>query len=189
MDKYDEKTSLSYVVIAPNEYEVIDGKAYRSKHVEVLSDKIKVIYKDKEYYLPISKDNIVIKSHSGGVEYNWNIPLKSQVVRLDETVPNVTDDGMEIYFGKVKVDGTRIVDVPPVKFKKYIFITKVNLFLDGLNIDTEKTIYLGPLEEYKKDRRKALKEYKKLQKEKEKAEKKKEEKQNIFETLKEIWTS
>lgn len=150
MDKYDEKSSLSYVVISPNEYEVIDGKVYKSKRVEILSDTVKAIYKGKEYYLPVSKDNVVIKSHSGGVKYNWNIPTRRQVIRLDEAIPNITDDSFEIYFEKVKIDGIRIIDVPPIKFKKYIFITKYIPILDGLNKETSKTIYSGPLEDYKK---------------------------------------
>ena len=54
-----------------------------------------------------------------------------------------------MYFGKVKVDDKMIIEIPPIRLKKFVRVTSYNPIADGLNIDTTKDVYEGPLDEYK----------------------------------------
>ena len=99
----------------------------KSKKVEILSDKITVEYNDKKYVLKVVNKTAVLP-------YREGIILK---------------EGTIVYFGKVKVDDKIIIDMPPVKLKQYLEVTKYNPIADGLNIDTAQDIYYGPAEGYK----------------------------------------
>ena len=99
----------------------------KSKKVEILSDKIIAEYNGKRYSLKVIDRTAVLP-------YREGIILK---------------EGTIVYFGKVKVDDKIIIDMPPVKLKQYVKVTKYNPIADGLNIDTSQDIYYGPAEEYK----------------------------------------
>ena len=99
----------------------------KSKKVEILSDKITVEYNGKRYSLKVIDRTAVL-------------PYKEGVILKEGTI---------VYFGKVKVDDKIIIDMPPVKLKQYIKVTKVNPIADGLNINTAQNIYYGPAEGYK----------------------------------------
>ena len=99
----------------------------KSKKVEILSDKIIAEYNGKRYSLKVIDRTAVL-------------PYKEGVILNEGTV---------VYFGKVKVDDKIIIDMPPVKLKQYVKVTKYNPIADGFNIDTSERIYYGPAEEYK----------------------------------------
>lgn len=100
----------------------------KSKKVEILSNKIKVVYTGKEYYLKPTKSKMSILPYDEGI---------------------ILKEGTIVYFGKVKVDDKIIIDMPPVKLKQYLKVVKFNPVAGGLNIDTKKEIYYGPVEGYK----------------------------------------
>lgn len=130
-DVYDENSPLSKIVVGT--------KPFNIRNLEIVDKEVKIVYRGKEYHLP------TINEHRA-------------IVIIDVHELNITND-VEIHLGKAKVGdakisgpplgGGRTLDVPPIKLKTYIKIIKVNPLLDGLNIDTKKTIYLGPLEDYK----------------------------------------
>ena len=93
-----------------------------------MSNKIKVVYTGKEYYLEPTKSKMSILPYDEGI---------------------ILKEGTVVYFGKVKVDDKMIIDMPPVKLKQYLEVTKYNPIADGLNIDTSQDIYYGPVEGYK----------------------------------------
>ena len=99
----------------------------KSKKVEILSDKIIAEYNGKRYSLKVIDRTAVL-------------PYKEGVILNEGTV---------VYFGKVKVDDKIIIDMPPVKLKQYLKVVKFNPVAGGLNIDTKKDIYYGPVEGYK----------------------------------------
>ena len=99
----------------------------KSKKVEVLSDKITAEYNGKKYTLKV-------------VNKTAALPFKEGIILKEGTV---------VYFGKVKVDDKMIIDMPPVKLKQYLEVVKFNPVAGGLNIDTKKQIYYGPVEGYK----------------------------------------
>lgn len=77
----------------------------KSKKVEILSDKITVEYNGKRYSLKVIDRTAVL-------------PYREGVILKEGTV---------VYFGKVKVDDKMIIDMPPVKLKQYLEVTKYNL--------------------------------------------------------------
>lgn len=99
----------------------------KSKKVEILSDKIIAEYNGKKYVSKVVNKTAILP-------YREGIILK---------------EGTIVYFGKVKVDDKIIIDMPPVKLKQYLEVTKYNPIADGLNIDTSQDIYYGPAEGYK----------------------------------------
>ena len=100
----------------------------KSKKVEILSNKIKVVYAGKEYYLKPTKSKMSILPYDEGI---------------------ILKEGTVVYFGKVKVDDKMIIDMPSVKLKQYLKVVKFNPVAGGLNIDTSQDIYYGPAEGYK----------------------------------------
>ena len=123
-DVYYENSPLSQIIIGVN--------PMNARSLKVMNNEVMVISKGEKYYLPArneSKSTVVIDVYKNGL-YITN--------------------AFELYLGKVKINNTQIIDVPTIKLIKYIEIIKVNPILDGLNKDTQKTIYLGPLEDYKK---------------------------------------
>ena len=100
----------------------------KSKKVEILSNRIKVVYAGKEYYLKPTKSKMSILPYDEGI---------------------ILKEGTVVYFGKVKVDDKMIIDMPPVKLKQYLKVVKFNPVAGGLNIDTSQDIYYGPAEGYK----------------------------------------
>lgn len=56
----------------------------------------------------------------------------------------------DLYLGTVKINDNQIIDIPPLRFKKYIEIEEYIPIFENFNKDSKKIIYLGPLEDYKK---------------------------------------
>ena len=123
LDASDKNSPIDMISIRPVNF----ANLKKSKKVEILSDKITVEYNDKKYVLKVVNKTAVLP-------YREGIILK---------------EGTIVYFGKVKVDDKIIIDMPPVKLKQYLKVVKFNPVAGGLNIDTKKEIYYGPVEGYK----------------------------------------
>lgn len=103
------------------------------KKLEILNEKIKLVYKDKEYY--IDKELFMFGKT---VASYYSTYSKGIIINGD----------FILYIGKIKLDDKKIVDIPPLKFRKYIEVSNGNMILEG-NIKAD--IYNGPLEDYKGD--------------------------------------
>jgi len=58
------------------------------------------------------------------------------------------------YIGKVQLDNGKIIDIPPLKFKKHIYVEKYNAVSDALNKGAQtKEIFNGTVEDYKKQKK------------------------------------
>jgi len=58
------------------------------------------------------------------------------------------------YIGKVQLDNGKIIDIPPLKFKKHIYVEKYNAVSDALNKGAQtKEIFSGTVEDYKKQKK------------------------------------
>ncbi|MFR4518711.1 MAG: hypothetical protein ACLUBL_08415 [Fusobacterium sp.] len=123
LDSEKSDSPISMIEISPVDF----ANLKKSKKVEILSDKIIAEYNGKKYVLKVVNKTAVLP-------YREGIILK---------------EGTVVYFGKVKVDGKMIIDMPPVKLKQYLKVVKFNPVAGGLNIDTKKEIYYGPAEGYK----------------------------------------
>ena len=107
---------------------------YDERHdVKILSSKIKITNNGKEYVINTKPDSDHIYVYKQGVI--------------------VTGDFMA-YIGKIQLDNGKIIDIPPLKFKKHIYVEKYNAVSDALNKGAQtKEIFSGTVEDYKKQKK------------------------------------
>ena len=122
LNQNNPNTPISHIFLEVN------SRKQKYKKVEILNNKVKIKYQGKEYYINISNDKNYVLIYENGL--------------------NITGDFI-IYLGKIKFDGWKVIEIPPIEIKKYIKVTKVNPIADGLNINTAQDIYYGPVEGYK----------------------------------------
>ena len=107
---------------------------YDERHdVKILSSKIKIINNGKEYIIKTEPNSEHIYIYKQGI-----------IITGDFTA----------YIGKVQLDNGKIIDIPPLKFKKHIYVEKYNAVSDALNKGAQtKEIFSGTVEDYKKQKK------------------------------------
>ena len=80
-------------------------------------------------------------------EKSSNLEILSQGIKINS-------DTFTIYIGKVRLKDGRIINFPPIKFKRYISVYKINKFLDTLNQDTREDLFSGTIDEYRERKKK-----------------------------------
>ena len=83
-------------------------------------------------------------------EKSSNLEILSQGIKINS-------DTFTIYIGKVRLKDGRIINFPPIKFKRYISVYKINKFLDTLNQDTREDLFNGTIDEYREWKKKNMK--------------------------------
>ena len=121
-DEGDKNSPLSIIKLEP------ETRKSKVKELAILADKIKIIYEGKEYYLKVFQTKKSILIYKNDLE--------------------ITGDFI-VEIGKVKLDNGKVIEIPPLKLRKYVKVSKYVPILDGLNIDTKEEIYYGRLEDYK----------------------------------------
>ena len=124
---YTENSSLSSIWISDSRN--WDGK---KRKLKLLDNKIKIIKDGKEYVIPYSD-----------IENKNDIYIYIKVV-------NIVNEDFLLYIGRVQLDNGEIVNIPPLHFKKYIYIKKSGI-LAGFDPVGRFESYSGTLEEYKKN--------------------------------------
>ena len=124
---YTENSSLSSIWISDSRN--WDGK---KRKLKLLDNKIKIIKDGKEYVIPYSD-----------IENKNDIYIYIKVV-------NIVNEDFLLYIGRVQLDNGEIVNIPPLHFKKYIYIKKSGI-LAGFDPVGRFKSYSGTLEEYKKN--------------------------------------
>ena len=95
-----------------------------------------------------------IKINSNGKEYAINTKPDSDHIYVYDQGIIITGD-FTAYIGKVQLDNGKIIDIPPLKFKKHIYVEKYNAVSDALNKGAQtKEIFSGTVEDYKNKRNK-----------------------------------
>ena len=121
----DENSHIDYIW-------VYDERSKITNHhkVRILSHTIKIVdNKNKEY---------IIKNDF----YNEHIYIYQQGVII-------TDD-FKAYIGKVQLDDGTIIDIPPLSFKKNVYVESYNPVTDTINAGARtKRLFNGTIEEYK----------------------------------------
>ena len=107
---------------------------YDERHdVKILSSKIKINSNGKEYAINTKPDSDHIYVYDQGI-----------IITGDFTA----------YIGKVQLDNGMIIDIPPLKLKKHIYVEKYNAVSDALNKGAQtKEIFSGTVEDYKKQKK------------------------------------
>ncbi len=79
---------------------------------------------------------------------------KSNYIEVYNQGVKVNDDIFTVYIGKVQLDNGEIIDLPPIKFKRYVYVYKINKLMDALNQDTKESLFEGTIEEYREWKKK-----------------------------------
>ena len=128
VDAQKENSPLDYIWI----YDKRDSSE-KPHDVKILSSTIKIVSDGKKY---------IIKTEPNS-EHIY-IYKQSIIITGDFTA----------YIGKVQLDNGKIIDIPPLKFKKHIYVEKYNAVSDALNKGAQtKEIFSGTVEDYKKQKK------------------------------------
>ena len=126
VDEQKENSPLNYIYI-------YDKRSNATEHhkIKILSSTIKIISNGKEYV--ITPNSETIKVYKQGVV--------------------ITDD-FKAYIGKVQLDDGTIIDIPPLSFKKTVYVEKYSVISDTINAGRKaKKIFSGTVEDYKKQKK------------------------------------
>ena len=126
VDEQKENSPLNYIYI-------YDKKSNATEHhkIKILSPTIKIVSNGKEYV--ITPNSETIKVYKQGVV--------------------ITDD-FKAYIGKVQLDDGTIIDIPPLSFKKTVYVERYSVISDTINAGGRgKKIFSGTVEDYKKQKK------------------------------------
>ena len=125
----DENSPVDYIWVSDKR-----GYVGNSHYAKILSPTIKIVdKKNKEY---------IIKNDF----YNEHIYIYKQGVII-------TDD-FKAYIGKVQLDDETIIDIPPLSFKKNVYVESYNPVTDTITAGAQtKAIFSGTVEDYKKQKK------------------------------------
>ena len=128
LNSQKENSSLDYIWISDKRSHV--GNNHR---IKILSPTIKIISNSKEYILNTNPNSEVISVYKQGVI--------------------ITDD-FKAYIGKVQLDDGTIIDIPPLSFKKTVYVERYSVISDTINAGGRgKEIFNGTVEDYKKQKK------------------------------------
>ena len=126
VDEQKENSPLNYIYI-------YDKKSNATEHhkIKILSPTIKIVSNGKEYVITPNSETIHI--------------YKQGVI--------ITDD-FKAYIGKVQLDDGTIIDIPPLSFKKTVYVERYSVISDTINAGgSGKEIFSGAVENYKKQKK------------------------------------
>ena len=126
VDEQKENSPLNYIYI-------YDKKSNATEHhkIKILSPTIKIVSNGKEYVITPNSETIHI--------------YKQGVV--------ITND-FKAYIGKVQLDDGTIIDIPPLSFKKTVYVERYSVISDTINAGGRgKEIFNGTVEDYKKQKK------------------------------------
>ena len=130
VDEQKENSPLNYIWI-------YDKRSKTDNHhsVKILSLTIRIVdSKNKEYLIKNNPDD------------DGNIFLYKQGV--------VITDDFKVYIGKVQLDDGTIIDIPPLSFKKNVYVESYNPVTDTINAGARtKRLFNGTVEDYKKQKK------------------------------------
>ena len=126
VDEQKENSPLNYIYI-------YDKRSNATEHhkIKILSPTIKIVSNGKEYVITPNSETIHI--------------YKQGVI--------ITDD-FKAYIGKVQLDDGTIIDIPPLSFKKTVYVERYSVISDTINTGGRgKEIFSGTVEDYKKQKK------------------------------------
>ena len=130
VDAQKENSPLDYIWI-------YDKRSKTDNHhsVKILSLTIRIVdSKNKEYLIKNNPDD------------DGNIFLYKQGV--------VITDDFKAYIGKVQLDDGTIIDIPPLSFKKTVYVERYSVISDTINAGGRgKEIFNGTVEDYKRQKK------------------------------------
>ena len=120
----DEKSPVEYIGVSD-----VRSNVNTPHKVKILSSTIKILDKNKEYIVKTNPNSGYIYIYKQGV---------------------VIADDFKAYIGKVQLDDGTIIDIPPLSFKKNVYVESYNPVTDTINAGARtKRLFNGTIEEYK----------------------------------------
>ena len=128
VDAQKENSPLDYIWI----YDKRDSSE-KPHDVKILSSTIKIVSDSKEYIIATTPNSENIHIYKQGVV--------------------ITND-FKAYIGKVQLDDGTIIDIPPLLFKKTVYVERYSVISDTINAGGRgKEIFNGTVEDYKKQKK------------------------------------
>ena len=128
VDAQKENSPLDYIWI----YDKRDSSE-KPHDVKILSSTIKIVSDGKEYIIATTPNSENIHIYKQGVI--------------------ITDD-FKAYIEKVQLDDGTIIDIPPLSFKKTVYVERYSVISDTINAGGRgKEIFSGTIEDYKKQKK------------------------------------
>ena len=79
---------------------------------------------------------------------------KSNCIKVYNQGVKINSDTFTIYIGKIQLENGKIINIPPLKFKRYVQVYSIDKILDTLNQDTKKLLFNGTIDEYREWKKK-----------------------------------
>ena len=128
INEEDENSPVEYIGISD-----VRSNVDEPHKVKILSSSIKIIDKNKEYIVKTNSNSGYIYIYKQGVV--------------------ITDD-FKAYIGKVQLDDGTIIDIPPLLFKKTVYVEKYSVISDTINAGGRgKKLFSGTVEDYKNQKK------------------------------------
>ena len=109
--------------------------------------------REKEPYYNVKILSSTIKINGNGKEYAINTKPDSDHIYVYDQGIIITGD-FTTYIGKVQLDNGKIIDIPPLSFKKNVYVESYNPVTDTINAGAQtKEIFSGTVEDYKKQKK------------------------------------
>ena len=99
---------------------------------------IKIISNNKEYLINVDS------------KYNTIYPVSDKGIIIDS-------DSFTLEIGNIKFEDGTTLYIPPLVFKRNIYVYKLNRILDTLNQDTREDLFNGSIAEYREWQKKNMK--------------------------------
>ena len=107
----------------------------KNNSIKETPKKIKIISNNREYLVSVD------------FKYNTIYPVYDKGIIIDS-------DSFILEIGNIKFkDGTTLY-IPPLLFKRHIYVCKINNFLDALNQNTREDLFRGTIDEYREWKKK-----------------------------------
>ena len=111
----------------------------KNNDIKETPKKIKIISNNKEYLVSVD------------FKYNTIYPVYNKGIIIDS-------DSFILEIGNIKFKDGTILYIPPLLFKRHIYVYKINKFLDTLNQNVSKEeLFFGTIEEYREWKEKNMK--------------------------------
>ena len=107
----------------------------KNNSIKETPKKIKIVSNNREYLVSVD------------FKYNTIYPVYNKGIIIDS-------DSFILEIGNIKFkDGTTLY-IPPLLFKRHIYVCKINNFLDALNQNTREDLFSGTIDEYREWKKK-----------------------------------
>ena len=98
-----------------------------------------------------------IKIISNNKEYLINVdPKYNTIYSVSDKGIVIDSDSFTLEIGNIKFEDGTTLYIPPLLFKRHIYVYKINNFLDTLNRDTREDLFRGTIDEYREWKKKNI---------------------------------